>query len=184
MRTIYLAIVFVLTCVSVSQAQAIHYGIKGGLNFSNFRDGSVSGFKFETATNYHAGAFLDFKLLSNLYVQPELLYSTMGAQFERVGYDVKNQLGYISIPVLAKVYINDDNLSIEVGPQFSFLASERNRVGTKTEDYEFGIVAGLGFRLTDMFYLQGRYVLGMSDIKQNSDIKNSAIQVSMGIYLN
>lgn len=184
MRNIYFTIVFALTFVSFSKAQVLSYGIKGGLNFSNFRDGSLSGFQFETATNYHFGLFTELKVLSNLYLQPELLYSTVGAQFNRVGFDVKNQLGYISIPVLAKVYVNDDNLSIEVGPQFSFLASERNRIGTETEDYEFGIVAGLGFRLTDMFYIQGRYVLGMSDIKQNSDIKNSVIQLSLGIYLN
>jgi hypothetical protein len=173
-----------LTTFLESKAQFAEFGIKGGLNFTNYRDGNISGFDFETATNFHLGGLVEFSLLTNLNIQIELLYSTQGALFERIEYDVKNELGYISIPVLAKVYINNDNLSLEVGPQFSFLATERNRVGTSnTESYDFGLVGGLGLKLTDTFFIQARYILGLSDVKPNADIKNSAVQVSLGMML-
>ena len=181
MRKIIL-LCLVLAGIHQTNAQFVEFGIKGGLNFTNYRDGNLSNFEFETATNYHFGAVAEFSLLSNLNIQTELLYSTQGAQFERAGFDVKNELGYISIPVLAKVYINNENLSLEVGPQFSFLATERNKVGTKdTETYDFGLIGGLGLKLTDTFFIQARYVLGLSDVKPNADIKNSAIQVSLGM---
>jgi hypothetical protein len=181
MKKILLVCLF-LSAFLETKAQFAEFGIKGGLNFTNYRDGNISGFDFETATNYHLGGLVEFSVLTNMNIQIELLYSTQGAQFERVGFDVKNELGYISIPVLAKVYINNDNLSLEVGPQFSFLATERNRVGTTdTESYDFGLVGGLGLKLTDTFFIQARYVLGLSDVKPNADIKNSAIQFSLGM---
>lgn len=183
MKKIILVFLF-FTVYFKSEAQVVEFGIKGGLNFTNYRDGALSGFNFETATNYHFGGLVEFSLLSNLNIQVELLYSTQGAQFERVGFDVKNELGYLAIPVLAKVYINNENLSLEVGPQFSFLATERNKVGTTdTETYDFGLVGGLGLKLSNTFFVQARYVLGLSDVKPNADIKNSGIQVSLGMML-
>lgn len=184
MKQLAIVLFTVLLGCSDLKAQALHYGIKGGLSFTNYRDGSISGFDFQTTTNYHLGAFAELKVLGNLFLQPELLYSTKGAQFDVDGFDVRNQIGYISIPVLAKVFVNENSISMEVGPQFSFLASERNRIGTETASYEFGVVAGLGFRMTEMFYLQGRYILGVTDVKENTSIKNSAIQLSLGIFLN
>jgi hypothetical protein len=173
---------FLIVCIQESKAQFFDFGIKGGLNFTNYRDGNVAGLDFKTATNYHFGFLAEFSLLSNLNILTELLYSTQGAEFERVGYDVKNELGYISIPVLAKVYINNDNLSLEVGPQFSFLATERNQVGVNnTATYDFGLVSGLGFKISDAFFVQARYILGLSEVKPEADIKNSAVQISVGV---
>ena len=174
-------LVLIALCALMNlEAQVLQFGIKGGISFTNYRDGEIGNIDFETTSNYHVGALAELKVLSNLRIQSELLFSKSGAEFERSGFTVKNELIYVSIPVLAKVYINNDNLSLEVGPQFSFLASERNRVGSETEDYDLGVIAGLGLNLSESIFIQGRYILGVSELKRDSDIKNSAIQVSLG----
>jgi len=180
MKKIYLFILVFCSIMSL-EAQILNFGIKGGISFTNYRDGNIENIDFKTTTNYHIGALAELKVLSNLYVQSELLFSKKGAEFERSGFTVKNELIYVSIPVLAKVFINNDNLSLEVGPQFSFLASERNEVGSETEDYDLGVIAGLGLNITDSIFIQGRYILGISELKRDSDIKNSAIQISIGL---
>ncbi len=176
-------ILFFFFIYKSSFSQILHYGVKGGINFSNFRDDKVGNYDFETATNYHFGGFIEFKFFNNLYIQPELLYSTVGTQFKNSGFKVKNQLNYLSIPLIAKVYINDNNFSIEVGPQFSVLVSESNKIGNSSEGYEIGAVAGLGLKLSRTIYLQGRYIIGLSDIKEKYNVKNSTIQVSIGFII-
>jgi hypothetical protein len=179
MKKIYFVLVAFCAMMHL-EAQILNFGIKGGISFTNYRDGEIGNIDFKTTSNYHVGALAELKVLSNLHIQGELLFSKKGAEFERSGFTVKNELIYASIPVLAKVYINNDNLSLEVGPQFSFLASERNRVGSETEDYDLGVIAGLGLNLTESIFIQGRYILGVSELKRDSDIKNSAIQISLG----
>lgn len=164
-----------------SNAQILNFGIKGGVSFTNYRDGDIQNIDFKTTTNYHLGALAELKVLSNLLLQTELLLSKNGAEFDRIGFTIKNELIYVSIPVLAKVFINDDNLSLEVGPQFSFLASERNKVGSETEDYDLGVIAGLGLKFTNSIFIQGRYILGVSELKKDTSIKNSSVQVSVGL---
>lgn len=49
-----------------------------------------------------------------MLLQPELLYSTQGSELDGLGDQIKNELGYISLPVLAKFYLTKDKLSLEL----------------------------------------------------------------------
>jgi hypothetical protein len=63
-------------------------------------------------------------LTDGFAIQPELLYSTQGATYKNAVEEFNNELGYLSIPVLAKVSLNKF-ISLDFGPQASFLLSER-----------------------------------------------------------
>ncbi|WP_353086500.1 hypothetical protein [Flavobacterium sp.] len=52
-------------------------------------------------------------------LQSEFLYSTQDAKLSGLGTQVKNELGYLAVPVLAKFYLTKDGLSLEMGPQAS-----------------------------------------------------------------
>ena len=129
-RTIATLILLVLG-TSISQAQMLKFGVKGGLNFANYTGGEISGVDFKTITSYHAGVVMELKVFENFAIQPELLYSTQGSELDGLGDQIKNELGYISLPVLAKFYLTKDKLSLELGPQASVLVSERNEVSQK-----------------------------------------------------
>lgn len=151
----------------LSQAQLLEFGVKGGVNFANYTGGDVSGVDFKTITSYHAGMVMELKVFENFAIQPEFLYSTQGAELEGLGDQVKNELGYLSIPVLAKFYLTSNELSLELGPQASFLVSERNEVDANdTNSFEFGIAGGLSYKITKSIFVSGRYVAGLTEAKR------------------
>ena len=165
------------------QAQLVKFGVKAGANFANQTgDANFDGIAYdkEGITSYHAGLVAEIKVMEGFAIQPELLYSTEGASYKTAGKDFINELGYISIPVLAKFFVAE-NLSLELGPQASFLVSEKNDFDVKNgETFEFGVVGGLGYKITENFFVQARYGLGLTEASKNADVKNSVFQVSAG----
>jgi opacity protein-like surface antigen len=181
MKKSFFAVIFLSLISSDMDAQFLQFGFKGGVNFSNFGGSEIEGVDFKNVTSYHFGLVTEFKLLDNLSLQPELLYTSQGAELKGFGEQIKNELGYIAIPIMAKFYLTDDKLSIEAGPQVSFLVSERNKVdGDDANSFDFGIGAGLSYKITKKIFLSGRYVVGLTEVKKDSDIKNSVIQFSLG----
>jgi hypothetical protein len=159
------------------QAQLVKFGVKAGVNYANFEGSDI---QTDAITSYHAGLVAEVKLTDGFSVQPELLYSTQGASYKNAGTEFKNELGYLSIPVLAKIHLNK-TISLDLGPQASFLLSERNAFDVNNaETFEFAAVGGLGINLTKNFFLQGRYVLGLTEVSKEAKTKNSVFQVSAG----
>lgn len=182
MKKILLAAVLFMATSATIQAQLLQIGVKGGVNFASQTGDAFpeQNFDKEGITSFHAGLVAEIKLLERFSVQPELLYSTQGATYKNAVQEFKNELGYISIPVMAKFYLTD-SFSLEVGPQASFLVSEKNDFDVEdAETFEFGLNAGLGFKITKNFFVQGRYGLGLTEASKNADIKNSTVQLSAG----
>ncbi len=176
-KTLFLTTSFLLLALN-TQAQFLQIGLKAGLNYSNF-----SGTKIQTdaITSYHVGLVSEIKLLEKFAIQPELLYSTQGASYENAGNEFKNELGYLAIPVLAKIYLSK-SFSLELGPQASFLLNEKsNVVVSDPNTFEFAVDAGLSFKITKSIFMQGRYVLGLTEVSPNADAKNSVLQLSAGL---
>lgn len=161
-----------------AQAQLLQIGAKVGLNYANF---SGTDIQTDAITSYHAGLIAEIKLLDKFAIQPELLYSTQGASYDNAGEEFKNELGYIAIPVLAKIYLSK-SFSLELGPQASFLLSEKNNFNANdTNTFDFAVDAGLSFKITKNIFVQGRYVLGLTEVSPNADAKNSVLQFSAGL---
>ena len=109
MKKIILSSLFVLA-VSFTYAQKAEFGIKGGLNSSNF-SGDTEGTDFKTRIGFNLGAFAAIKLSEKITLQPEILFSTQGAEAENIEAfvddmlftgDIKFNLSYINIPVMIK----------------------------------------------------------------------------------
>lgn len=167
------------------QAQLVKFGIKAGANYANQTGTAITidntNYTTDAITSYHAGIVAEIKLVDSFSIQPELIYSTQGATYKNAFEEFKNELGYLSIPVLAKIHLNKV-ISLDLGPQASFLLSERNNFdANNAETFEFAAVGGLGINLTKSLFLQGRYVLGLTEASKEAQTKNSVVQVSVGI---
>ena len=85
---------------------------------------------------------------------------------------------------MAKINLNN-TFSLEFGPQASFLMSKKNEVGINSiknqKDIDLGAGAGLGIHVTKSLFVQGRYVVGLSEISPDAKVKNSVLQVSAGL---
>lgn len=168
-----------------TQAQLLRIGVKGGLNYANLTGTDIvvntENYKSDAITSYHIGLLAEIKLTEKFGVQPELLYSTQGASYKSAIQEFKNELGYLAIPVMAKIYLNN-TLSLELGPQASFLLSEKDKVNIEdSKTFDFAVAAGLGVKITKSIFVQARYGLGLTEVSAQAKAKNSVVQVSAGI---
>lgn len=173
-KTIVLLVL--LSSMAGLQAQTLKFGLKAGANFANLEGNNVEG---STYTNFHFGALLEIKVLENLSLQPELVYSSQGTKIDEAAFDDINY-NYITVPVLAKFYLTKNKLSFEAGPQFSFLVNENVPDQFEGETFEFGLAGGLSYKITKSIFVSGRYVAGLTEAKKDADVKNSVIQFSVG----
>lgn len=191
-----------LALVAVSfSANAQYFGIKGGLNFSNFHQGDeITDQKLRTG--YHFGAFVYLPITENFGVQPEVLYSAKGSTasyftdlgpFGEIDGDVTFKLDYIDVPVLL-VFKLGALAEIQVGPYFAFLANSEYEI---TGDFEladeldnnnfngigYGLAGGVAFNIA-MFQVGARYNYGLQKVEDSNvadlllgDSKNSYFQI-------
>lgn len=195
MKKFYVFTMLLLGLNLGAQAQDLGFGIKGGLNFSSFSGTDAEEFDFEGRTGYHLGLTMELPLGGNFALQPEVLYSTLGAKTNQVVLDEATnadfRVDYISVPVLVKYYLIG-GLNLEAGPQFSWNAKSEidgdfdDEVRQEFEDansFDVGGAVGLAYDLPLGLFAQARYIFGLSEIYETSDIKNELIQVSVGLKL-
>ncbi|UUF14635.1 MULTISPECIES: porin family protein [Flavobacterium] len=183
MKKILLAAVLFVATTATIQAQFVQIGVKAGVNFANQTGGSdfegISVDK-EGITSYHAGLVAELKLLEKFSIQPELLYTTQGATYKNAFSEFKNEMGYIAIPVMAKIYMTK-SLSLELGPQASFLVSNKKEFDAADPNtFDFSLNAGLGLKVVGGLFVQARYGIGLTEVSKEADFKNSVFQLSAG----
>jgi hypothetical protein len=190
-------ILFILVTVftfSFVNAQDMSFGIKAGLNYgANKTSDSDFNDQFDPILVFHFGAYGEFSLSDKFSLQPELLYTTSGADFKsystiggEITSDLKYRLNYLNIPITAKYYVVD-NLSLEVGPYIGFLLSatedgslksgdivllEADKIDKK-ENYkstDFGMGLGAGYKLDNGLSFSLRYNLSLMDINDNPEL--------------
>jgi len=191
MKKNLLTLTFLFIATSGLFAQGLGFGIKAGVNFAN-QDISGSGFAIDTKSQvgFHAGVFFNFMFSDKLGLQPEALFSMQGSKFDFSGFDGKQTLNYITIPVLLR-YNVAEIFSLHAGPQFGLLMSaEEEFDGGDPEDIkddfkgtDFGLAFGAEVDLPVKVGFGARYVLGLSDIVEEGgswdggEIKNGTFQL-------
>lgn len=175
-----------------ANAQSTRFGVKGGLNISNF-----TGYQedVKSLVGFHIGGFAEIKLAKKFAIQPEFLFSTQGTTIEGYNGDSNTtvKVNYLNIPILAKYYITDA-FSVEAGPQIGFLLSAKIRgedINDLFKSTDYGLNLGIGYDFTENFALGLRYTIGLSDIADvpddsqdypfayNANFKNSNFALSL-----
>lgn len=176
-KTLFVTVLLFAMTFSV-QAQLLQIGVKAGLNYSNLTGSNI---KTDAITNYHAGLVARIGLTKGIAFQPELLYTTQGASYKDAVSEFTNELGYIAIPAVLILDLNK-TFSLELGPQASFLLSEKKAVNVNdSNSFDFSVVGGLGIKLTKSIFVQARYGLGLTEVSANAEAKNSVLQLSAGL---
>lgn len=176
-KTLFVTVLLFAMTFSV-QAQLLQIGVKAGLNYSNLTGSNI---QTDAITNYHAGLVARIGLTKGIALQPELLYTTQGASYKGAVSEFTNKLGYIAIPAVLIIDLNK-TFSLELGPQASFLLSEKKEVDVNdSNSFDFSVVGGLGIKITKSIFVQARYGLGLTEVSANAQAKNSVLQLSAGL---
>ncbi|WP_445456259.1 porin family protein [Flavobacterium sp. HNIBRBA15423] len=164
-----------------TSAQDIKFGLKTGLNIANITGSDADK---NNLFGIHIGAISEIIVSDKFSVQPELLYSSQGSE---IGNSFKIKLDYLTLPIMAKYYVMP-KLSLELGPQVSFLLSDKiefegagsTDAETDAASTDIGLNAGAGYKFDSGIFMQARYNFGITTISENPDIRNSVFQLSLG----
>ncbi len=192
-----------------AQSEDSRVGIKGGVNLSNFYTSEIG--SKNAKLGFNVGLFTELAVGEYFSIQPEILFTTKG---NRVTYgeddgiadlvnaegDVKFNLSYLEIPLLAKVTIGEV-LNLHVGPYASYLIGASTDVDgtfdTEVEEidrdrfntWDYGLAVGIGADL-EAVTLGVRYDLGLAQVADGtiseallSESKNSVLQAYIAIGL-
>ena len=183
MKKIILVAVIAISSFVGLNAQT-SFGAKAGLNVANL-SGDVTDNK--ALIGFNVGVFAEITLADSFYLQPELLYSTQGAQFDESALDFSADLNlnYINIPIMFK-YDVANRFYLEAGPQIGFLVLAEvmdQDVKDEFESVDFGANFGLSYGFTEKLFGQARYNIGLSNIAKDSGgdkISNAVLSFSLG----
>ncbi len=181
---------FLMLTVGVNAQEESEWGVKGGVNFSNFYSDQIDDQNMRVG--YNLGLFFKAQVVDFLAIQPEVLYTTKGATTKYDNFftgdaEFTQQLNYIEVPVLAVLNLND-NINIHAGPYAAYLinASIENEADNSNFNFveelnesdfnrlDYGLAVGAGFEF-DILRFGARYNLGLSEIGDVDNNSNIAI---------
>jgi hypothetical protein len=201
------AVLILIASASTIYAQPPGFGLKAGINFSNF--GGDDAGTWDSRTGFSFGGFLVSSFSDMFYIQPELLFTPKGASttstFE-LGDRVTRTLkfSYLEIPILGKLVIplRDSNFQpmVYAGPYMAFKVSSKLHIesdNSETEEIsyddarttDFGLVfgGGVGFPVREnIIGLEVRYNLGLTsfdDSDDNFSIKHNVVMVMLSFQI-
>jgi len=185
-----------LAVLALSSCATTHYGIRGGLNLANINGDDTD--NLSTRTGIFFGGFGEFGVTDMFAIQPEVLFSQQGAEYEdsEAGgefFDGRFKLDYLNVPVLAKVYVAD-GFFFEAGPQIGILLSAKDEYDSpfsgeddikdfiKSTDFSGNV--GLGYQLDMGLNFNARYNFGLSSFDDfegiDENLKNGVISIGVG----
>lgn len=181
---------------SMSAQEFVMFGAKGGVNFATIAGDDYN--SPDSRTSFNLGLVAEIPVVERFSIQPEVYYSGQGFTISEIDQDnffdvddnVEYQLDYINVPVLAKIYLFE-GLSIQAGPSFNFKVNEEidyqptadggdTDVDFGIKDFEFGGAAGLEYKFTNGFFVQGRYNYGFTELMEDRDAHSSVYQAGIG----
>ncbi len=166
-----------------SQAQFARTGFKGGLNLSNLYANDVD--DDNARIGWHAGFYGQIFATEAFAIQPEVNFSTKGTGVTRIDatsarYESKFNLTYIDIPVLA-VFKLGEVAEVHAGAYWAYLLGANIRNNQKDPDnvfttqdrknfdnWDYGLVGGIGFNLGEGAQLGVRYNYGLNEIAESA----------------
>ena len=188
------------TSSSTDTRENFKFGVKAGINLANVYDEEDQDFVADGKVGFAGGAFVSIPLGTFVGIQPEVMFSQKGFKSETEGlfgenYEFKRTTSHLDIPVHLQIK-PIENLSILVGPQFSYLLSTKNELnGYSAEEEEeindenykkgvFGLSAGVDFTVEN-FVLSARAAWDMSKTDSDGEessirYKNQVIQFTVG----
>lgn len=185
MKKVILVVFLALGLSQISNAQ-INFGIKGGVNYNNNGDATLSSTGndiidgAESKSGFHAGVWFRGKLpILGLYLRPEIVYTQVKSEYTyksaATDYDFKK----LDVPVLlGKKVLGFGNVFI--GPSFQYIIEDDFSFSDLSSDdfdkFSVGMQMGFGVEFGKVG-LDVRWERGLSDSEARFTDNNTNITV-------
>ncbi|MDP2685790.1 MAG: porin family protein [Aequorivita sp.] len=191
MKKILLFVAVVIFTLNSNAQGEFRIGFKAGVNVASIGGDDTFGIgSFGSRTGFHVGALVEVPINEKFSIQPEILYSAKGSNYDFSSGDTDIKLDYIDLPILVKYHIIQ-GLSAELGPVIGVLVKADADDGDETEDIkefykstDIGLGVGASYRLPMGVFFSLRYNKGLTDINDDPDFngknQNNVFQASAG----
>jgi len=192
-RLSLIALMLIIGVNVSAQENALSFGVKAGVNMSNASFGGDADNKAKFG--FQAGAFVEYGLPINFFLQSGLYFTTKGVKVDDVGFDVIGttdtswNLSYIQLPIYGGYRINvadNTNIVFNFGPYLAYGVSGKIKIDGVSEKYnlykkydgddamlkrfDFGLGAGVGAEFGKILVNLG-YELGLANLANDDDGK-------------
>jgi hypothetical protein len=168
-------------------------GVKGGINLATqSTTGAGENVAVRQLLGFNAGVYANVFVLDFLAVQPELMVSRRGSDWDDPYYNVKDLLTYIDLPLLVK-FQPIEYANIHIGPQFGYLLTAKQEdkddgdiidIKEWYNAMDLGLVVGAEANLPFRINFTIRYVIGLisatNDVEYIDPWRNNFLQFSLG----
>ncbi len=187
MKFYFFAVMAVLMMAgTTASAQHSHIGIKGGLNLYNVHHDSDT--KYDYKAGFHAGLLAHLHISDHFALQPEVVYSTQGANYKYFNTTTKFNLDYINVPVLFQ-YMFENGFRLQAGPQLGVLINARSKNDNfsynhkdELEPIDLGVTVGMSYVSSSGFGVDARYVHGLTSISKNNSFNFYNRGFQLGVF--
>ena len=156
-KSFLLVITLLLAINMIAQEKPVSFGIKAGMNLSNFWGDELTGHEKKARVGYQVGVTVDLNMMSGLFLRSGLELSTKGAkekasvQFYDIAKELytlnveeKSNLMYLQLPIHIgyKVEVTPGTkISFFVGPYVAYGIGGKTKIGGDIKSQ--GITVGL-----------------------------------------
>jgi hypothetical protein len=187
-----LIVSMLLTATLTAQPQ-LGAGVKGGINLPTLSTtGAGENVAVRQLLGFNAGVYANVFVLDFLAVQPELMVSRRGSDWDDPYYNVKDLLTYIDLPLLVK-FQPIEYANIHIGPQFGYLLTAKQEdkddgdiidIKEWYNAMDLGLVVGAEANLPFRINFTIRYVIGLisatNEVEYIDPWRNNFLQFSLG----
>lgn len=170
MKKVFLSVIAMVAFVAVSSAQDTKFGVKGGINLASL---GADADDADGVTSFYIGGLVDITVSEKFHVQPELLYSSEGAE--------DAEISFIRIPIMAKFYVGE-GFNLQAGPTIGIKAGADDGMDEMTKSLDYGLGIGAAYELAGGLFFDARYNFGLANISDidGIDVTTNTIQVGLG----
>jgi hypothetical protein len=167
-------------------AQHVNFGIKGGVNLYNIPNDNVN---YDMKVGLHVGLLAHIHIVKHFALQPEIVFSTQGANYSVNNVETRLNLNYINLPILFQ-YMFDNGFRLQAGPQVGLLVNAKSKVGDTNNDVkdnfndvDFGAALGVSYvHPPSGFGVDARVNLGLNNINKNGTVTATNRGVQLGVF--
>ena len=175
-----IGLLFCLASTSFSQS-GIRFGIRAGAHAGTQFGRNIILNPKGTLIGFHGAIFVDIPLSEDISLCPEISYVQKGFKMDSTEFTSN----YIDIPLLLKINMGDEGLYTIIGPYATYQPTA-NPLALNEKSLSWGGTFGLGQRIGDHLFIEGRYNFNASIWRLNNDgnnpfgFRNVTIGLSLG----
>ena len=141
----------IIAVFAMSNVNAQNFGLKAGVDFASMKLKAEGASISTSETGFYIGAFTDIEVSESFTFQPSIMYVSV------------EELDQIAIPLMAKIPVSE-TFSVLAGPSLGILLD----TGEGMKSLNFGLEAGAAYDISEAFFLEARYNLGLANLIEDA----------------